>query len=270
MLSMAGHISSVPEPLPGKALPVWLHQGLADKRVFADGCCGAHPCCCGIISTPVCSGAEDHFEWWLQRNRCNGRENISFPEEPSAQCHRGVGCAAETRLCLFEGFGHSQFLASAVLGTEALSVLLGRGDVLDVLRPDLPMIPKATCTDNAADCPGWASIGECTKNPDYMSVNCRMSCQLCNQVNVSAIQQNYIVPDSLLEPILAKMEEPQEDGEMKPYHLFATALLLVALSLLLALWRHRSGAPGCCSSHHFVRLSEEDQPLYNVAEVESK
>ncbi|KAI8478774.1 hypothetical protein Bbelb_434910 [Branchiostoma belcheri] len=35
------------------------------------------------------------------------------------------------------------------------------------------------CADNDGGCPGWASIGECFNNPQYMLVNCRQSCGAC-------------------------------------------------------------------------------------------
>nr|BBB02487.1 astacin metalloprotease [Patiria pectinifera] len=35
------------------------------------------------------------------------------------------------------------------------------------------------CTDNNVNCQYWASVGECQRNPNYMTVNCRRSCRLC-------------------------------------------------------------------------------------------
>ena len=35
------------------------------------------------------------------------------------------------------------------------------------------------CVDNNDQCHGWASIGECEKNPNYMLNNCKLSCNVC-------------------------------------------------------------------------------------------
>ena len=37
------------------------------------------------------------------------------------------------------------------------------------------------CTDNHANCAGWASMGECLFNPCYMLTQCRYSCKDCVQ-----------------------------------------------------------------------------------------
>ncbi|GAB1610736.1 zinc metalloproteinase nas-14-like isoform X2 [Argonauta hians] len=39
---------------------------------------------------------------------------------------------------------------------------------------------KKDCVDSHQSCPTWASKGECTKNPDYMLVNCKKSCKKCD------------------------------------------------------------------------------------------
>lgn len=35
------------------------------------------------------------------------------------------------------------------------------------------------CNDDYADCPSWASNGECDINPEYMLYNCKKSCKSC-------------------------------------------------------------------------------------------
>lgn len=50
------------------------------------------------------------------------------------------------------------------------------------------------CEDQDVECPGWASSGECDKNPGFMHPNCQMSCKLCRepdaQVQVSDQHQD--------------------------------------------------------------------------------
>jgi len=35
------------------------------------------------------------------------------------------------------------------------------------------------CGDSNTNCPYWASVGECSKNPSYMLPNCKKSCDTC-------------------------------------------------------------------------------------------
>ena len=37
-----------------------------------------------------------------------------------------------------------------------------------------------TCLDSNSYCPTWANSGECTNNPGYMLINCKLSCNQCN------------------------------------------------------------------------------------------
>ena len=40
----------------------------------------------------------------------------------------------------------------------------------------------AQCVDLVEHCEYWARIGECSKNPSYMHVNCKLSCHVCSEV----------------------------------------------------------------------------------------
>jgi hypothetical protein len=35
------------------------------------------------------------------------------------------------------------------------------------------------CEDQHKSCPHWSELGECSANPNYMTVYCRRSCELC-------------------------------------------------------------------------------------------
>ncbi|CAL8095466.1 unnamed protein product [Orchesella dallaii] len=50
-----------------------------------------------------------------------------------------------------------------------------------------PLPDTGKCTDNHKDCQRWASSGECQKNPNWMMVNCKYS---CNQCRVSCTNNN--------------------------------------------------------------------------------
>ena len=35
------------------------------------------------------------------------------------------------------------------------------------------------CKDEDPQCPGWAAVGECTANPNFMLISCAKSCGQC-------------------------------------------------------------------------------------------
>ena len=41
------------------------------------------------------------------------------------------------------------------------------------------LVSPSVCRDNNGLCPSWAYRGECSRNPRYMLVNCRLSCKQC-------------------------------------------------------------------------------------------
>ncbi|XP_076372877.1 hatching enzyme 1.2-like [Tachypleus tridentatus] len=46
--------------------------------------------------------------------------------------------------------------------------------------------PVTECSDNDKNCGIWAEQGECKKNPEWMLVNCKVSCQTCGRcINVN-------------------------------------------------------------------------------------
>ncbi|KAI8485971.1 hypothetical protein Bbelb_362920 [Branchiostoma belcheri] len=50
----------------------------------------------------------------------------------------------------------------------------------------------SACKDEHLSCPHWANIGECDVNPNYMLVNCRLSCGICEQISErSTCQDNH-------------------------------------------------------------------------------
>ena len=49
---------------------------------------------------------------------------------------------------------------------------------LHLLREKRAPAP-GTCSDSEPSCAAWATSGECAKNRDYMSQNCRKACGLC-------------------------------------------------------------------------------------------
>merc|ERR1711963_544919 len=53
--------------------------------------------------------------------------------------------------------------------------------VASVALPALLLsLVSATCVDKNTSCAGWARIGECMKNPAYMLMMCKQSCNNCD------------------------------------------------------------------------------------------
>jgi len=46
-------------------------------------------------------------------------------------------------------------------------------------------ILEKKCVDRGTDCSYWESIGECTINPVFMNINCRKTCNFCDNANCS-------------------------------------------------------------------------------------
>ena len=104
--TMAGHEYSVSRTQP---LPVSMHHCATDHVVNASGCCleGGQPtCCCGIVADQCVSAAALHSAWFVT-NQCTSMRRKSGAA--GSQCLVGVGCAAETSLCLYYGCHHAQW-----------------------------------------------------------------------------------------------------------------------------------------------------------------
>lgn len=59
---------------------------------------------------------------------------------------------------------------------------------LKILNKKLLTYAGASCEDNSkhkVHCPGWAKNGECQKNPGFMKINCRKSCNTCGKLLMS-------------------------------------------------------------------------------------
>merc|ERR1712079_606411 len=45
-----------------------------------------------------------------------------------------------------------------------------------------PTNPPGNCKDDNSRCEEWAGKGECEANPEYMLVNCKLSCKACDDM----------------------------------------------------------------------------------------
>ena len=51
-----------------------------------------------------------------------------------------------------------------------------------------------TCRDQSTNCRSWASRGECNRNPAYMHVNCKLSCNKCSTTKKVTSKRCFTLP----------------------------------------------------------------------------
>lgn len=49
------------------------------------------------------------------------------------------------------------------------------------VKPQPPPTPEDKCQNNHRFCDYWSKLGECNKNPSWMLVNCKKSCNQCGK-----------------------------------------------------------------------------------------
>lgn len=93
----AGHEYEAASTRP---VPISIFHCEDDSAVRFDGCCASNTCCCSIGSErAACVGTRSLYGRWLQTNRCRGVQ--TQPGPGGAVCEVGMGCAANTSLCVF-------------------------------------------------------------------------------------------------------------------------------------------------------------------------
>lgn len=71
--------------------------------------------------------------------------------------------------------------------------------------------PRVECVDLHPECPTWTNRGECSKNPQYMLIDCRKSCDSCIDSHTTTTGVLQIAPDESTRPqVLQKLVETQE------------------------------------------------------------
>lgn len=69
---------------------------------------------------------------------------------------------------------------------------------------------RIPCIDaEVVQCPQWAKIGECNKNPQYMLIHCRKSCETCIELNHGGVLQIAPVEETRRQ-VLQRLVETQE------------------------------------------------------------
>lgn len=104
----AGHEYAV---LSKRPLPVYMHHCAEDRMVSPNGCCvtdGQPTCCCGIgLHRNACVPTLSLHREWMSINRCSGE--VSAPGPAGTDCYVGVGCEANTTLCMHHNCIHPQW-----------------------------------------------------------------------------------------------------------------------------------------------------------------
>ena len=84
-------------------------------------------CCCGIVA-PSCVSTRAIFERWLRVNKCSSTRALPTHRVPTphASCTVGVGCQAETALCLHAGGCRHPDWAHGFPAADAVLSFFGR------------------------------------------------------------------------------------------------------------------------------------------------
>ena len=111
-------------------LPIHMHHCRTDGHVNMSGCCYDHglelqTCCCNIVHR-TCVAIENLFGRWLEVNKCRGSRPTTIMNLPHAQCSTGVGCAAETTLCVHGGGCIHSHWSKSFPATEQLLIFFAR------------------------------------------------------------------------------------------------------------------------------------------------
>ncbi|RCN50927.1 shTK domain protein [Ancylostoma caninum] len=99
---------------------------------------------CGTGSQSNCCDKHPHCESWASEGQCNSNPSWMLPN-----------CQFSCQDC--ENEPDEPFVDPELCGTGE----------------------KSDCCDFHASCPHWASVGECTRNRNYMHMNCMLSCNTC-------------------------------------------------------------------------------------------
>ena len=111
--------------------PVFIHHCAADTFVNPLGCCdggaegGGGACCCGIgAGRARCVSTMDIFRDWLKLNGC-ARQPVPF-SIGGAACQAGVGCAANTSLCMHANRCYHQAWSRSFSGADVIVAFFAR------------------------------------------------------------------------------------------------------------------------------------------------
>jgi len=87
--------------------PIFLSHGARDGVVRPGGCCAGARCCCGIDDAwgRECRPVQRVFDLWRSANRC-GRGVANVRDDARVTCATGLGCLANTTLCVHHALAH--------------------------------------------------------------------------------------------------------------------------------------------------------------------
>lgn len=123
---------------------------------------------------------------WASQGQCNS--NVVFMR---THCQKSCG----THNCKAEAADKCVVAVKACDSTAATgsngNTNTGSGVVVPGTGVTTGPSNNAQCSDSNANCATWATMGECTKNPYYMQIKCRKSCNSCTATYASIAGLNY-------------------------------------------------------------------------------
>jgi hypothetical protein len=92
-----------------------------------------------------------------------------------------LGCSDRSRTCIFWAQNGECSKNEAYMTTSCkLACQLCSGTLTPAPLPPPPPKASGGCKNHNEYCEYWAQTGECAKNPDYMQINCPLSCNWCS------------------------------------------------------------------------------------------
>ncbi|XP_076453477.1 uncharacterized protein LOC143288737 [Babylonia areolata] len=158
---------------------------------------------CFTVNTPgPCDDFNVNCAWWAERGECEANPNYMLKtcKHSCGSCE--VGGSTAGRPTTTEGpcvdnnencqswaeyeqceKNPGYMLEECKKSCNVCSDDTGPATTMTPVTPVTPVNTVTTagpCTDESDNCPGWAASGECSKNPGYMLLHCKLSCDLCS------------------------------------------------------------------------------------------
>lgn len=137
-----------------------------------------------------------------------------------------VPSTVNTQVCFLWCMGTIYFFAFSSLYFQ-IPGLYGNNGIL----PAHLQLKEDICGDNNEKCNYWESIGECENNPSWMLKNCRLSCKICKEGDVTPLSEQLMNKPTLL--WLSKFVGLDVETGMELICLMGAC---ISLSILLFAW----------------------------------
>ncbi|CAL4124879.1 unnamed protein product, partial [Meganyctiphanes norvegica] len=153
----------------------------------------------GILGDVIQNGFSVSFDGWTPivgapgQNECRDLNPSCSGWGDLGECNKNpaymlVNCRLTCNSCSKQSTNNSED-SEDILGDVIQNILPASPDQespsvgmtsLDRELPSVGMAGQNGCKDMNPSCPGWGELGECNGNPEYMLVNCPVTCDSCH------------------------------------------------------------------------------------------